>query len=209
MHLLNKLIQLRPYLYHFTARENTEYLRSHRSLLSTNQLLSQTEGGAKPARRAARLTARVSGAEVVIRDQAPLYPANIELTGDWSFENLLHSLDSRVFFWPGAEQGPIDYGRRHFQRYETEQPLVLRLPFENLLRENPKRVPYLCKFNSGSPRYVNGRASPRGPDTFMPPNEFSHRPSEVVEITFLDSVKLPKSTECSGHFEGPWNRFFG
>ena len=205
---LERLLELRPYLYHFTARENTGFLQERRSLLCTNLLLGEAGADAAPSRRASKRAARISGADVIIRDQAPLYEANIELQGGWSFNDLLHSLDSRVFFWPGSETGPIDYGRRHFQRYESETPLVLRVPFRALLRENPAQVPQLCKFNSGSPRYVNGRPSPRGPETFLPPDAYPFPFGTVVEITFLETVRLPNETERSDHYEGPWARFF-
>ena len=69
--------------------------------------------------------------------------------------------------------------------------------------------PYLCRYNSGLPRHTpvdgSARASPRGPDTFVPIAKWELSASRVVEVTFLNSVELPKSTRWGDGPSGPWH----
>ncbi len=195
----------RPFLYHLTAPDNVGRLRSLGRLQSTASIRKGSpDRSPRGGRRASSLRLPVGDGEVLIRDQAPLHAANIKFTGDWTMERLLEDLDRRVFFWPGNERGPIDYGKRHFARYEPEGTRVLRVRFASLLSSNPAATPYFSRYNSGSPRYVNGRASPRGPDTFLPADRCPYPPGKVVEVTFLDELLLPEDTELSEHIEGPW-----
>jgi hypothetical protein len=101
--------------------------------------------------------------------------------------------------------GPNDYGRRHFSRYEAERPRVLRVPFVAVVAMNPDSSPFVCRFNSGSPRCSGGRKSPRGPRTFIATTDFGRAPSDVVELTFLDGVALPPETETAATYDGPWS----
>jgi hypothetical protein len=87
------------------------------------------------------------------------------LIGGWSWSDLLAALNSRVFFWPGDQSGPNDYGRRLFSAYDPSRQTVLRVSFCDLMEANPGAIPYFCRFNSGGPRTVGGRKSPRGPGT--------------------------------------------
>jgi hypothetical protein len=132
---------------------------------------------------------------VVIRDQRPLRKGQVRLTAGWSFEQFLSSLNSRVFFWPGDRDGPIRYGRNHFEKYKGEDPIVLRVPFFSLMEANPTSLPLFAKCNSGSPRYNRGIPAPRGPDTFVEAGAASFLPGDVVEVTFRHSIHLPKVTE--------------
>ena len=92
--------------------------------------------------------------------------------------------------------GPISYGHRHFGRYASDGPALLRLDCAEVFARNRARGPYFCKYNSGSPRCSRGQKSPRGPDTFLSAEEFSFPESTVVEVTFLDEVQLPENIEC-------------
>ncbi len=197
----------RPFLYHLTAPEKVGRIRSMGRLQSTASIRREgTDGSPRRTRRACSLQLRVSDGVVVIRDQAPLYEANIEFSGGWTMEKLLEELDRRVFFWPGKEDGPIDYGERHFARYKPEGTRVLRMRFASLLARNPTATPYFSRHNSGSPRYSKGKASPRGPDTFLPAERCAYPPGRVVEVTFLDELLLPEDAELSEHIGGPWSR---
>jgi hypothetical protein len=126
------------------------------------------------------------------------------LAGGWNFEDLVEALNERVFFWPGTEHGPIDYGLRHFARYESECPLTIRVRTDDLFEANPRSIPEFCDRNSGSPRYSGGRASPRGPDTFVMASRFTGAPSRVVELTFTGSVRLPEVWQVGTRPDGPW-----
>jgi hypothetical protein len=146
----------------------------------------------------------VDGERVLLRDQAPLHARNMRLTDGWSFEQFLRHLNDRVFFWPGGTGGPISYGVRHFDRYEREAPVVVRVPFAELLAANPGITPELCRYNSGSPRWSRGLAAPRGRDTFATPDVATFAPAQVVEVTFPGRVRLPRFTEVASHPSGPW-----
>jgi hypothetical protein len=148
------------------------------------------------------------GERVYLRDQAPLFEKNIEFTDGCTLPQLVEHLNRRVYFWPGTESGPIDYGRRHFERYRTEQPAIIRMPFSSIAVANSNRVPLFCPYNSGSPRYSGGRASPRGPRTFVSAKSFPNGPAQVVEVTFEGSVKLPIGTQVADDVEGDWSRLF-
>jgi hypothetical protein len=134
-------------------------------------------------------------ATVSVRDQAPLYPGNIRFEGGWSFEDFVQSLNERVFFWPGSLNGPIGYGQRHFARYASEDPAILRISTADLYKANRGVSPLYCPYNSGSPRWSWGVASLRGPKTFVSCTEADYGPSRVVEVTFLEKVKLPALVE--------------
>jgi hypothetical protein len=146
----------------------------------------------------------VGGAEILVRDQAPLHKGNLQLLDGYSFEDFVESLNRRIFFWPGGPGGPISYGVRHFERYREESPVILRISFQSLLKANPSASPQYCKYNSGSPRCSDGNKSPRGPNTFLSIHDFSGTPSQVVEVTFDREIQLPKDSEFGANPKGPW-----
>jgi hypothetical protein len=116
----------------------------------------------------------------------------------------VESLNRRVFFWPGTASGPISYGIRHFERYQGERPIVLRLLMQSLLASNPASQPLYCRYNSGSPRCSYGTKSSRGANTFVPAGDFAGTPSTVVEVTFQEPITLPADAEYAGRPSGPW-----
>ena len=176
---------------------------------STEVLLTATGNRERlRTRRSITIPVFVGSQQVLLRDQVPLHPGNVEFQGGWEFEDLVAALNRRVFFWSGWKHKPISYGVRHFERYQSEKPLILRVRFEDLQHHNAGQVPFFCKYNSGAPRRVQGKASPRGPDTFLSADRCPYNPGDVVEVTFLDSVKLPESTEFSDNVVGPWTALF-
>jgi hypothetical protein len=206
---LDAFSQTRPFLYHLAYRENLKRIRSKRWLESAASLLTAAKRqGDVRTQRPEKLAITVEGSRVLLRDQAPLHAANIEFEGGWTFQRLLEDLNSRVFFWPGLEGGPNDYGVRHFEAYAAENPVMIRVAFESLRQVNPERPPLFTKYNSGSPRYSQGRPSPRGPDTFLLASQCIYPPNKVVEVTFRDSVLLPDETEFAHHVTGPWTPLF-
>lgn len=208
--VLADLVRLRPFLYHLTAPENLRRIRATRRLESATQLA--TEGGRADllgTRRREHIRVTLEEDVVVLRDQAPLYEGNMRLDSDWTFARFVQHLNDRVFFWPGDASGPIAYGQRHFARYEPEQPALLRIRFASLLASNGNRVPEVCRYNSGSPRWSNGIAAPRGGQTFVPADRATIRPAQVVEVTWPGGVELPADGEFGSHPTGPWQPLFG
>lgn len=188
--------QVRPWLYHLTSSVNLPRIRSIHRLESAERLLSKAGlPGLLGEHRPAHRILTVDGEPIRLRDQAPLFPGNIEYEDGWDFAAVVAHLNRRAFFWPGGGSGPIDYGIRHFERYKSEQPAVIRVPTASLLRENRGNPPIFSRFNSGSPRCSGGRKSPRGSRTFLEARQCDFTASEVVEVTFLDEVVLPDDTE--------------
>jgi hypothetical protein len=128
----------------------------------------------------------------------------MNLEDGWTFERFLAHLNERVFFWPGRDVGPNDYGRRHFERYESEQPVIVRASFTDLLAANPQIAPLFAKFNSGSPRWSGGAAPMRGSRTFVLAGDAPFGVSEVVEVTFQGRVQLPATVQVSDRPDGGW-----
>ncbi len=191
---LESLIHLRPYLYHLTAASNIPHIRKIREIHSAARLfeLAHRQDLAS-VRRKNHKTITVEGEQVTIRDQAPLHPGNVTLGSNWSFGDLVAELNRFVFFWPGNAISPIGYGLRHFQRYRKEDICILCIPFLDLVSANPRCEPFVCRYNSGSPRCSGGKPSPRSAETFRSINRSKLRPGQVVEVAFTPSITLPMS----------------
>lgn len=201
----NEFAAIRPFVYHLTSRRNLQQLVASRVLLSASRLL--TESGNHhwlATKRHETITIEYNGVLIDIRDQQPLYEGKMALQGGWTFGEVIRSLNDRVFFWPGKDNGPIDYGRRHYERYQNDDPVIVRVRTRDLLEANPAASPHFCKYNSGSPRTVNGSGSPRGPSTFVECSVATFTASTVREITFVDSVQLPDAFEHAATPYGPW-----
>jgi len=190
--------RLRPYLYHLTAAQNIDRIRATGHLDSTSNLL-RASGLCElvGVRRKSSRRIMIGGATVVLRDQMPLTQANITFTHGWAMEDFVNDLNGRVFFWSGWESRPIAYGLRHYRRYLSEGPTVIRVNFQSLIDCNPGRDPLFCKYNSGSPRCNAGKRSPRGSQTFLNAGQCPYNISDVVEVTFIDRVFLPTDTDYS------------
>jgi hypothetical protein len=198
---LNAFAMLRPYLYHWTSGQNLDSIRNGRILYSSATVL-RTE--TTTARRDSDITAEVDGRRILVRDQRALHRGHVQLSGGWTWETLLNELNARVFFWPGTLDGAEEYGRRLARAYSATEQGALRISFEELIALNPDRPPFFCRFNSGGPRSVAGRKSPRGPDTFLRADQWTGRPSDVVEVSFAGAVRLPPSAELL--FDDTWLR---
>ena len=202
---LQRFIELRPYLYHVTARENG-------SLLAREMIL---EPAAELMRRAGRpdlirwrrpdpVLLRIDDDEVILKDQRPLIEANLSLDGSWELEDFVEYLNQHVFFWPGRSDGPISHGVRLLGRYDATAPLVLRVPTRDVIDANIGFEPLFCPYNSGAPRQQGGRRARRGPHLFAPAERFHRRESEVVELAYRNRVALPDSAEVQS--EAGWRR---
>lgn len=218
---VNAFVAARPYLYHLTASANLPFLRADRRLQSAALLRAAGRDSLARTKREEMLPLTIGDRIAVLRDQSPLYPGNVALADGWTFDDLLADLNRRVFFWPGAADAPIDYGRRHFARYAApDHPYVsavLRIPFASLLAANSDNAPLFSRYNSGSPRRNKGQPIPRGPETFRYAADFPHPPGHMVEVTFVDAVALPADTALcalpggyrdTDHLHGPWSPLF-
>lgn len=197
----------RPYLFHLTHRDNLNHIRELARLFPAAVLMERAKQAdlIRTLRRGSRQVS-VEGRTIVIRDQDKLHRGNTGVPSGYTFEDLIESLNRRIFFWPGASGGPIPYGRRHFERYEQEHPVILRVEFQSVLNANPSASPLYCRYNSGSPRCSDGKKSPRGPNTFLSAIDFHETPSKVVEVTFDTEIMLPPTTQFGAHPSGPWKK---
>lgn len=200
-----KLLELRPYMFHLTAAANVERILRMRRLESTASILRRA-GRMDVARfrRRDHVSVEIDGERVQLRDQAPLHEGNMALDANWTFGDFVEHLNERVFFWPGGPEGPISYGVRHYERYSDEKPTILRIATEALLANNQDRPPHFCRYNSGSPRCSNGKKSPRTARTFVRGELAEFGVGSVVEVTFVGDVRLPARVEVGSHPGGPW-----
>lgn len=204
---LQGIIRLRPFLYHLTDARNTDrILRT--GVLEPASVLANKAGRKDllTAKRPGHVEVLVDSEPVFLRDQAPLHGGNMTLGSRWTFERFLRALNERVFFWPGSLAGPIEYGVRHYARYEAEEPSILRVSLASLVETNSGADVEICRYNSGSPRWSRGVAAPRGPDTFVSLSKATFSASQVVEVTVRGPVKLPAEIEIGTKPNGPWRR---
>ena len=204
-----QLVELRPYLYHLTSNENAGRIADSKRLVCAEGLALEYSGSisalSKKRCEHLRLSCEERGS-VLIRDQAPLYEGNVAFEPSWQMSELLRLLNSRVFFWPGNERGPIASGLNHFKRYAVEGPVIIRCPTASLLDAN-ESLPELCRYNSGAPRCSGGKKSPRGASTFQTLGDFDGTASKVIEVTFVSSAVLPDDSEVATCPHGPWVPF--
>lgn len=198
--------RLRPFLYHLTTHENIARIRSTARLESAEQLLIRAERtNSLKARRVGHMLVNVEGHSIRLGHQDFLHAGAIAFDAGWDLEKLIGYINHHVFFWPGSAKGPIDSGRNHFEHFASRRPVLLRVGFYQLLLANPGIEPRFCRFNSGAPRVVNGRKSPRGRSTFCGAESFSGLPSDVVEVVFEQRVTLPSATQMGYSYDGPWS----
>lgn len=204
--MLTQLYQdVRPYLYHLTDKINLAHVRETNRLYPAATLMKTAgRNDLLRTRRGSHERVTIGKTAIMVRDQAPLHRGNISFEEGYTFEIFVESLNRRIFFWPGTADGPISYGMRHFERYQEERPILLRVRFRSLLVANPSVEPHYCAYNSGSPRCSYGSRSPRGANTFLPADQFGGTPSKVVEVTFNDTVILPADAQVAEHPSGPW-----
>ena len=205
---LSKFAVARPYVFHLTRRSNLDRIIARKRLESATVIYRAFGRSVPTTKRQAGQELEHAGETVHIRDQSPLHQGNVRLEGGWSFADLIRELNSRVFFWPGFEAGPIDYGLRHYLRYEGEPLAILKVATAILFKENEKVSPGFCKFNSGSPRCSKGLGSARGPDTFICCEKASYTASQAVEVTYRQEALLPSVTMVANQPGGPWKRLF-
>ncbi len=189
---IHRFLRLRPYCFHYTAASNEASLRARSAIHSASYWL-HAAGHGQRCRERRRQSEPVQGPgfSISLRDQAPLHEANILFEGGYAFADVLTLLNRHCFFWPGSADSPIAPGRKFRNRYRSERLSVVRVETAALVDANRDRL-RLCQYNTGAPRWTNGRASPRGPRTLVKLSEFNLTPGAVVEVAFEDVAFLPE-----------------
>lgn len=198
---------LRPFLFHLTARTNLEGIRSTGILESANSHFRRAGVGHQSTqRRLGHVLLHGGSGPVVVRDQVPLQAGHIDFESGWSLAKFVGHVNEHVFFWPGSVHGPVRSGLSHYARYASEQVAILRIPTVSL---GPGLVDAaFSRFNSGAPRSVGGRRSPRGGETYVDAVRFRGTVQDVVEVVFRDRLRLPTSAEWATSYQGPWRLLF-
>ena len=207
---IESFIRLRPWAYHLTSVDNVESIRSARKLVCAAESIKHSSFAYLLSRRrisSERVCTR--GEHVRVQSQSPLHEGNIEFEEGWNLPRLLEHLNNLVFFWPGNKEGPIRYGKNHFISASWgAAPVALRIYTRELLACNTETTPLFSRYNSGSPRCVNGRRSPRGSKTFITAGEFEGKSYEAVELAMPKSVSIPLGAEWSLSLSGDWGPLF-
>jgi hypothetical protein len=203
---LQEFIRKRPYLYHLTERRNLDLIVSAGSLYSTVELIGMSDAADKSdfltTRRASHATVSINGRIVYIRDQQPLTKALDRcLTDGWKREQFIRFLNDRVFFWPTEKRLGL-----HFERYQDESPVILRLPTAAVIQQN--KNPLFTHLNSGATRCIPKYrgAPPRGKDTFRSAKRYDKTVGSVAEVTFLKNCFLPEDVEIANSPDGRWKK---
>ena len=209
---LADLIKMSPCLYHATYEDSLRrILRLRRLECSASLMEAGGQRNLLRLRRDAMAEFCVDGEPIVLTDQGPINEKNIAFQAGWTLPDLIEALNQRVFFWRGTEQGLLKSNQGHFEKYEEAEHRLafLRLNFEETNRLNTGRGPELCKHNSGAARQYNGKPIPRGPKTFVRPEEAEFMKCDVQEVVFRAFVDVPSTTEvCYGSWKGPWQPLF-
>lgn len=204
---LERFIDLRPFLFHLTAHANLAGIRSSGVLESTNTLFERAGmTNYSTERRVRHLSVGTGVDAVLVRDQKPLHSSSIEFDLGWSLRRFISHVNDHVFFWPGSVTGVVGAGRNHYGRYGSEDVAVLRIPtasLRSLLAEAR-----FSRFNSGAPRVVSRRRSPRGAATYADAGRFEATVKKVVEVVFRDRLQLPRDTTWARSYRGPWQLLF-
>jgi hypothetical protein len=189
-----------------TGRENIRRIKLTSALDSTERLLKQAgRSELLCSRRVGRRYIALDNVSILLRDQDPLHAGAIAFEPGWDLGRFVGHVNRHVFFWPGAAGGPVEAGRNHFDRYAPERPLLLRVGLYQLMIANRETEPLFCRFNSGAPRVVGGRRSPRGAMTYQRADDFMGTPSDVVEVEFEHGIVLPNATQIGASYDGPWH----
>lgn len=205
---IDKFIKLRPYVYHLTDRRNLNSIIAQKQIFSTRKIVSdsaiQNKKTYLASRRPNHDLIKINVYDFHIRDQQPISELVLgrSLTNNWTVADFIAHLNKRVFFWP-----TINRLTRHYDRYQSENPIILRFSTEDVLKLNPNAE--FCHLNSGATRcssHWNGDAPHRGADTFLTAANYQLGHASVAEVTILDYCDLPDDYWTSGSPNGQWTK---
>lgn len=204
----NVLTQKRQYLYHLTSRVNLPSIRACGALWSASILFERAHGAAahedirrrRPGPAPERIV--VDGRPVEIRDQHTISEIALPkcLEDGLQVPDYIELLNHRVFLWPTIER----LGK-HYARYASEKPVLLRVSTSDLLALN-SHVEF-SRLNSGATRpnsHLGGIAPMRGRNTFQSAETCNLRISEIAEVTFPERCQLPSGFWSANTPLGPW-----
>jgi hypothetical protein len=188
-----------------TTAENLRGIMSSRLLVSASDLLHREDAIPSSKRRTTPQRLAASRCEYWLQTQKCLHAGTIQFESEWNLDRFVTRLNSLVFPWPGDDFGPIEYGRRHLKKNDwPSRAVAIRVPTRALFLANEENAPRFCRYNSGSPRFSGGKASPRGANTFVCRNNFQGTLSDVKEVVFEQAASLPPETQCSDADLGHW-----
>jgi hypothetical protein len=192
--------------YHVTFEANLESMRNLRILWPARTLLEDTEHSRFIHERRTRdLMVPMQGERILLRNQIPLDPGSIDLGTTATLQDYVACLNSYVFFWPGSCSGPIQDGRRMFQRTGGQRSIVIRMETRSLIDVNPGVPIYVTTCNSGATWTEGGNKVRRSPDIFRRLDQSAEMIATIHEICFRTSVHLPEDAECGTALSGPWS----
>lgn len=95
-----------PYLYHVTYRNSLDRIRRLQTLESAASLMEQAGQLDWLRCRRTKMKQLVIGSdEIILTDQNPIKEANISFHSGWTLADLIESINRRVFFWRGSDDG--------------------------------------------------------------------------------------------------------
>jgi hypothetical protein len=195
--------------YHVTAVVNLRGIRRSRVLQPAATLFRRTEQShLLSCRRTHDVQLRFQNQEILVRNQAPLDPDQIDLGFRETFEEYVACLNSHVFFWPGTAAAPTLDGVRMFRRTARVKSAMIRVPTRSLLEANEGSIVHLSTCNTGASWVSEGKKSQRGIGVFQWAESFAEPPERIEEIMFRGSVNLPDDSECSIGIEKCWCLLF-
>ena len=201
-----ELTYTNPFLFHLTYRSSLARISRLMKLESAGSLLELGEKQDWIRRRREKiLPFQIGNDSIVLTDQLPLKAGHVEFQSGWQLPDLVECSNRRVFFWRGKDEGMLAKDRGQFGAYKArgKELVFLRVPLTDAVDLNGE--PEYCEFNSGGPRSVDGKKSPRGPKTFVSATDADFTLGKIREVVFQDAFTLPESTQvCFGSCEGPW-----
>jgi len=204
---LDLLPQRKQYLYHLTSRTNLPSIIHFGTLFSAS-VLFELAYGAVAARESIRRwrpkseTIEVEGRKVEIRDQHTLFKKALPKCLDGiQVEDYYELLNYRVFLWPTTPRLS-----RHYARYASEKPVLLRFATGDVLKLNP--YVEFSRINSGATRpnsRLGGIAPRRGLKTFRSAETWNYRFCDIAEVTIPQKCVLPSTFQSARNPDGPWS----
>jgi hypothetical protein len=102
---LEAFIALRPFLFHFTARENLAGIQKLRRLDSAARIAADYRTGDIGRKRHSALRIAGEPNDFWLQTQRPLYERNIHFEGEWTITTLLCCLNNLAFSGPVPWRG--------------------------------------------------------------------------------------------------------
>ena len=195
-------------LYHFIPNEHLEFVKKHRVLFSSAQMLDACGWGkCKEEKRKCCITLP-SGItmpdgttlpdNIKLRDQGKLDEEEIVFFHDFGMTDLVELLNKHVFFWHR-------FPKKFAKKYSGDALIRCALAdVENSNRDNPA---FYCPFNSGAPKSdCDDNKALRSPYMYQPLDIQCVSAEAIEEVVFRGNVKLPD--KCDFMSPDKWQKKF-